>query len=142
MSAGIGSGEGFKVDQLLKAEERAGILRQYQQLIASGISSRQASMQLKKSPSFFHGVNCPLERFKRDGLAGLVPAPREVPAQFQVPDWFIPAGRFFYCCSNYRRHGGSVPEAVRRTIKLPSLPSGWTKGHEREFLRLLKLSKV
>lgn len=123
-----------------EAEAVAAVCRQYDLLIAQGHHSmRTAAAQLGKPASFFSGENSPYQKFKRDGVAGLLPKQRENAAArvMDVPAWFVPAARFFYLLSNRTQFSGSVPEAVRRTISLPNLPFGWTNTHKERFLKAI-----
>ena len=133
-----------RAEDYFQAEEKAAVCRKFLELTAAGLSLREAASQLKKSPSLFSGENSILNKFQSEGLAGLLPAPRDTSAtiQFSLPSWFVPAAKYFYLLSNHRRHGGSVPEAVRRTIDLPCLPLGWTKSQTKHFLEIIKLSEV
>jgi hypothetical protein len=122
---------------LFTAESNAATCRDFLTLTADpAISKRQAALILGKSPSFFSGHNSFLERYKLGGVDALMPPPRGKVKNraLDLPAWFIPAARFFYLCSNLRRNGGSVPEAVRRTIELPKLPYGWNDELKKRFL--------
>ena len=56
--------------------------------------------------------------------------------------WFVPSARFFNLHINRTQDAGSVPEAIRRTISLPTLPVGWTTGYTRRFLKHLGLESA
>jgi hypothetical protein len=43
-------------------------------------------------------------------------------SSFEVPAWFVPAARFFFLLTNRTVDSGSMPEAVRRTVRLPECP--------------------
>lgn len=101
----------------------------------------QAAGLLNKRPSFFSGRNSVLARYRRGGIAALAPALRDGAAQrgdlareIESLRWFIPAAKFFYLLSNRTWSKGSVPEAVRRTIALPELPSGWKTDMRARFV--------
>jgi len=125
-------------DDWAEAEKLAGICREFLTLREEQhYSLNQAARALGKSPSWFSGEDSALARYQRVGVAGLLPRRGETgaKAQIEVPDWFVPAGRFYYLLTNRNRNCGSVPEAIRRVISLPHTPPGWdakTKG------RLLK----
>ena len=124
---------------LVEAEAIAGVCREFDRLLAGGAHSlRTAATVLGKSPSFFSGANSFYARFQRHGLAGLVPATRHSSlVTMPVPDWFVPAARFFYLLTNRTFNTGSMPEAVRRTVSLPNLPFGWTLTHRARFLKAI-----
>jgi hypothetical protein len=127
------------------AQELANVCQRYLELIDSGEHSlRTAAAALGKSPSFFSGNNSMLARYQREGVAGLMQRRGETgaPAQFAVPDWFIPAANFFYLITNRTWNRGSVPEAVLRTISLPALPIGWTNAIKTRFLRSIGMKDV
>jgi hypothetical protein len=134
----------MRENQILKAEQVAAECRKFLELTNAGVSVRQAASVLNRSVSFFSGDGSYLARFQRGGLAALLPAPRDTSAmvRFHVPAWFIPVAQVFYVYSNLRRSSGSVPEAVRRTIALPSLPIGWTDGQKLKVLKYLNLDAV
>ncbi len=136
-AAGISNNE----SEQREAEATAALCRQFDELMAGGFHSlRSAAAELGKSASYFSGDTSVYARWKRGGLAALAPA-RRVAAPgsraMDLPAWFIPAARFFYIFSNYRRAGGSVPEAVRRTISLPVMPTGWNNSHKARFLKAI-----
>jgi hypothetical protein len=120
-----------------EAEAKAAICREFRRLTAEDFSLRQAAAAVGKSPSWFSGPESPLAKFERGGVAGLLPQRRAAgaPITFDVPDWFIAAANHFYLLTNRTENGGSVPEAVRRTISLPNIPPGW---QNRQIGRLLK----
>jgi hypothetical protein len=128
----------------LEAEATAGVCRQFDLLLAGGAHSlRTAAQELGRPASFFSGQNSPYAKFKRGGLAALLPARRESVARvMEVPPWFVPAARFFYLLSNRTQYAGSVPDAVVRTISLPGLPHGWTAGYRARFLKALGLDEL
>jgi hypothetical protein len=119
-----------------EAEAKAAICREFQRMTGEGFSLRQAAAGLGKSGSWFSGPDSPLARFEREGVAGLLPQRRAAgaPITFEVPEWFIPAARFFYLLTNRTENGGSVPESIRRVISLPCLPPGWTRKVTGQFL--------
>ena len=125
---------------LRSAEATAAVLRAFEQLMADGHHSlRTAARELGRPTSMFSGDTSALARFRREGIAGLLRNPQSAirNPQFQVPAWFVPAAKFFYLLSNRVRNGGSVPEAIRRTISLPVLPTGWTNAHKARFLKAI-----
>lgn len=134
-------------DSLANAEALAGVCREFDRLMAEGHHSlRTAAGQLGKSASFFSGENSPYARFQRHGLAGLLPKSREQALAMPMadggrpqglPEWFVPAARFFYLLTNLNFNSGSMPEAVRRTISLPNFPFGWTHQHKERFLKAI-----
>jgi hypothetical protein len=129
---------------LREAERRAAICRKFIALTKAGMSMRKAAAELRCPVTWFSGSDCFLERFYRDSSAGLEPRQRDTCAmvRFSVPDWFVPAAKFFYLVSNLRRHGGSVPEAVRRVINLPNLPHGWNNALKKRFLKYLRMKSL
>jgi hypothetical protein len=130
---------------LRKAEQIAAFCRKFEELTENGETSlRLAARLLGKPVSFFSGADSYLARFQRGGVAALQPALRDTSAmvRFHVPAWFIPAAQAFYAYSNLRRNKGSVPEAVRRTVALPSLPLGWQDGQKAKFLKYLKMGAL
>ncbi len=130
---------------LAEAEQIAALCRQFDQLLADPSHSlRTAAAALGKSPSYFSGPQSPYARFRREGLAGLLPARREdaLKPSMDLPDWFIAAAKFFYLLSNRATNSGSVPEAVRRVISLPSLPFGWTTAMADRLKTRLGLPEI
>jgi hypothetical protein len=103
-----------------------------------------AARALGRSPAWFSGEDSVLARFNREGVAGLLPQRRRAgaKARFIVPEWFVPAASFFWLTSNRTKDGGSVPEAIRRTISLPLLPIGWTESVRKRFLKHLGMESV
>lgn len=75
----------------------------------------------------------------RSPVTELLPRRRASGAKpsFIVPDWFVPAARFFYLLANRTWNSGSVPEAIRRVICLPNLPAGWDTRTKSRFLKAL-----
>jgi len=127
----------------LEAEALAGVCREFERLLAGGAHSlRTAAAALGKPASFFSGESAPFARFKRHGLAGLLPAQRVAPSSMTVPPWFVPAARFFYLLTNRTLETGSVPEAVRRTISLPATPFGWTEQMRGRLIVALGLGEL
>lgn len=124
-----------------EAEKNAAICREFIRLTSQEHHSlRTAAAELGMSPSNFSGPDSMLAKFERGGrkASALLPQIRELATdKFPLPDWFVPAAKFFYLLSNTRRMGGSVSEAVRRTISLPNLPFGWTNGHKARFLKAI-----
>lgn len=120
-----------------EAEARARVCEDFLQLTAEGYSLRQAAKALGKGVAFFSGVEAPLAIYQRDGVPGLLPQRRRSGAKvsFTVPDWFIPAAKFFYLLTNRTWNSGSVPEAIRRVISLPHLPVGWDRTTTARFLK-------
>ena len=62
----------------------------------------------------------------------------ELTRQIESLGWFIPAAEFFYPLANRNWNSGSTPEAIRRTISLPNLPTGWSAKNHRQFARKLR----
>ena len=130
-------------ESLAGAEALAGVCREFDRLMADGHHSlRTAAAELGRSPSFFSGANAPYARFKRHGVAGLVPATRTVASSMEVPTWFVPAARFFYLLTNRTRNSGSMPDAVLRVISLPNVPSGWTTAMKARLAKALGLAEL
>jgi hypothetical protein len=128
-----------------EAEAVAAICREFETLLTGGQHSlRTAAQEVGRPASFFSGENSPYQKWKRGGLAALLPKERENLAArvMEVPGWFIPAARFFYLLANRTINSGSVPEAVRRTISLPNLPFGWTRGHRDRFLETIGMAEL
>ena len=126
---------------LFTAESNAAVCREFLTLTADpAMSNRRAAQILGKSPSFFSGQDSYLARYQRDGFEGLLPTARETPARgiLDLPPWFIPAAKFIYLWSNYRRCGGSVTESVLRVVSFPVLKFGSSDGHRQMLLKHLK----
>lgn len=126
------------------AQTRVNLCQRFLELTErDGLSKNQAAFELGKSPSYFSGPDSMLARYQRDGLAGLQPVQSatvtvgDLTAQLESLPWFYPAARFFYLLSNHRKDGGSVPEAIRRVISLPNVPTGWTKSMVTRFLKVI-----
>lgn len=119
-----------------EAEAKAQLCADFLQLTREGYSLRQAAKALGKGVAHFSGADSMLAQYQRGGVAALLPKRRECGAKatFAVPDWFIPAARFFWLLTNRTWNSGSVPEAVRRVISLPNLPVGWDATTLRRFL--------
>lgn len=105
-----------------------------------------AARALGKSPGYFSGPHSMLARYQREGLAGLVPQRKADPGALNCGDltrwieslgWFVPAARHFNSTCNRTYESGSMPEAVRRTISMPVLPIGWTRGYTERFLKAI-----
>ena len=62
----------------------------------------------------------------------------ELTRQIKSLGWFVPVAQFFYLLTNRTKDSGSMPEAIRRTISLPTLPAGWKNRTKSQFLRALK----
>ena len=128
------------------AQARALVCEQYLDLMKHpGMSCRSAARLLGKSVSNFSGVDSPLARFERGGVAALLPERRGHcgrKREFDLPAWFVPAARYFWTLSNRTWRDGSVPEAIRRVISLPHLPVGWTQLTRQNFLRALGETEV
>lgn len=136
-----------------EAQERAHLCEQFLQLTSAegGHSLRHAAAQLGKSPSWFSGADSMLARYRRGGVAALLPQasdpsgraqgakPGELSEQVESLGWFIPAAQFFYLLSNRSWDRGSMAEAIRRTISLPHLPRGWKESDKTRFLKKLDL---
>lgn len=122
-----------------EAEAKAQICQQFKDLRAAddSLSLNQAAALIGKHSSWFSGPESPYVRWTRGGVAALLPETRHNGANitFEVPDWFIPAAQFFYLLTNRTRTGGSVPEAIRRTISLPNVPPGWGNGIKNRLLK-------
>ncbi len=106
-------------------------------------SLRGAAVAVQMSASAFSGADSMLARYKRGGIAALLPErcaevgswnTCELTKAIEALPWFVPAARFLYACSNVSTGRGSVPEAVRRTISLPHLPNGWKSAMREKFL--------
>ncbi len=123
-----------------EAEAKAQLCEDFLQLIREGYSLRQAAKALGKGVAHFSGADSMLAQYQRGGVAALLPKRRECGAKatFAVPDWFIPAARFFWLLTNRTWNSGSVPEAVRRVISLPNLPVGWDATTLRRFLTAVR----
>jgi hypothetical protein len=127
------------------AEAEAALYREFLQLTTeAGHSLRSAAKLLGKSASQFSGENSRFTRFLRLGVAGLLPEPRHagaklagLSAQIEALGWFVPAAKFFNLKCNSAADRGSVPEAIRRTISLPALPTGWTNGLKTQLLKTI-----
>lgn len=130
----------FRDTDWAEAEAKGQICADFAQLVNEGYSLRQAAKALGKGGSFFSGAESPFEKWKRDGVAGLLPQRRAcgAKASFEVPDWFIPAAKFFYLITNRTWNSGSVPEAIRRVISLPNLPEGWDATTKARFLKAVR----
>lgn len=112
-------------------------------------SLRTAASSLGKSPSWFSGPDSMLARYRRDGIAGLMPRrgttgakPGDLSAWMEALPWFIPAANQFWLLSNRNKNSGSVPEAIRRTISLPHVPVGWKNGDKLKLLRAMGLTEM
>lgn len=127
-----------------EAEAKAEICRRFQELRqGETLSLNQAARAVGKAPSWFSGPDAPYTRWLRWGVAGLLPQASSTPSAniaFDVPEWFIPAARFFYLLTNRTRIGGSIPEAVRRTISLPNVPPGWQNAMKAKLLKAINLN--
>jgi hypothetical protein len=128
-----------------EATANAELCRQFIDLTETqGFSANQAAQQLRRSASWFSGSGSMLARYRRSGVAGCLPQRRQAGAKpsFHVPDWFIPAARFFYLITNRTRDGGSIPEAIRRAASLAAVPYGWTDREKQRLLKALGLSAL
>lgn len=128
---------------LRQAEQTAAILRRYLELTADGSHSLRTAAQVVGAPlNWFSGENSLLKKFQRNGVHALLPDRSTCnfqPSTFNpLPAWFIKAAQFFYLFSNFRREGGSVPEAILRTASLPNVPHGWTHGHASRLAKVLR----
>lgn len=127
------------------AQQLANLCEEFLQITSNGATpKRVAANLLGKSPSFFSGENSVLARYRRGGLAALLPDDRSVSAstgdltkEIEALGWFVVAASFFYSLTNRTWKSGSVPEAVRKTISLPNLPNGWSLTTRRQFERKL-----
>lgn len=133
------------------AEEKAALCREFKRLTeVEHLSLNQAATALGKSPSWFSGDNSPYARWARGGAAALRPAARVTPTEtlsditreIEALGWFIPAAKFFNLNLNRNYNSGSVPEAIRRAISLPNLPTGWTHSYAARFCKVLNLEAV
>jgi hypothetical protein len=124
-----------------EAAAKAQFCNEFHKLMADGsLSLNQAARAVGKHPSWFSGPDSPYQRWLRGGVAGLLRQASASPStniSMEVPDWFIPAARFFYLLTNRTRVGGSIPEAVRRTISLPHVPVGWQEAMKRKLLKAI-----
>ena len=112
-------------------------------------SLRTAAAALGKSQAFSPGPDSMLARYRRGGLAGLMPRrgttgakPGDLSAWMESLGWFIPAANQFWLLTNRTIDSGSVPEAIRRTISLPHVPNGWKQGDKNKLLRKLGLKEL
>ena len=131
------------------AQALAGICEEFLRLTdpqhgAAAHSLTTAARILGKSPSWFSGADSMLARWRRGGVAGLMPQrsatgakPGELSAALEALPWFIPAARHFYLLTNRSFDRGSVAEAIRRVASLPVLPVGWKESDKRRFLKVL-----
>jgi len=142
---------GSRESDLREAQSRANLCQQFDELTAGGLSLIQAARSLGKSPSWFSGANSMYARWKRDGLAGLLPqrsgglasaAISSLTKELESLPWFIPAAQYFYLLSNRTHATGSVPEAIKRVISLPNVPTGWTHQQCGRFLKVLGLPEL
>ena len=134
------------------AQARANLCAEFIELTeVRGMSLRSAAVELGKSPSYFSGDDSDLAKFRRGGVAALLPVrrgagaglhPGQLTAQIEALAWFIPAARFFWLITNRTEFSGSVPEAVRRTISLPNYPAGWDHKTRTSFLRAVALAEA
>jgi len=125
-----------------EAEAKATTCVRYLELIGAPThyGLNQAAVALGKAPAFFSGSNSMYSRWRREGVAGLLPRRRDCGTKpsFIVPAWFIPAAKFFWLITNRNVNGGSVPEAIRRVISLPALPVGWRPNDTLRFGRAMR----
>ena len=140
----VAEGNGASEADWMEANARAQLCDRFLARRAEGVSLRQAARELGRSAATFSGDDSLLARYQRGGVAALLPERRECgrKATFEVPEWFVPAARFFWLLTNRTWNSGSVPEAIRRTISLPHLPVGWQAPTERRLLRALGLEAV
>jgi hypothetical protein len=130
------------------AQDNANLCERFLQLTRMEDHSLNTAAQLLgKSPSWFSGTNSMLARYQREGVAGLLPKrapakPADLTAQIEALGWFIPAAKYFYLLTNRTRDGGSVPEAIRKTISLPHVPIGWKTSDINKFLKALSPSTI
>lgn len=129
-------------DEYAEAQERANLCESFLQYCRGGFSMNQAAKLVGKSASYFSGNNSMLARYQRGGVEALIERRTnagakigDLSAAIEALPWFLPAARLFYLYSNRSQGCGSVPEAVRRTLSLPSVPVGWKKA---EIYRLMK----
>jgi hypothetical protein len=131
----------------LGAQKQAGLCEQFLQLTGAPhcYTVTGAARALGCSPAMFSGANSVLTRYRRGGVAALLPERRE-PSAGSVSElttwieslgWFIRAAKYFYTITNRANGLGSVPEAVRRTVSLPHLPAGWSQDTRRRFALML-----
>jgi hypothetical protein len=127
---------GFTQAQVTEAHFKAELCKRFVGLTGGSggsgekLSGNQAAMALGRPASWF-SVNVP--RYQAQGLSAFLPKEKSQITDYKLqtgedgegiwlPDWFIPAAQFYYLLSNKNRLGGSVPEAIRRTISLPACP--------------------
>jgi transposase InsO family protein len=131
-----------KSEEWRLAQERANLCEEFLALMRTGEHSvNQAAAAVGKSASYFSGANCMLARYERGGVAALVerkgPAPvcGDLSKSIEALGWFVPAANQFFLYANWTFDRGSVPEAVRRTLSLPSVPVGWGLDEVRRLLK-------
>lgn len=132
--------------ELLAAQELANLFDQYLRLVNEEHATVTGAARLLGKPaSFFSGKNSMLSRYVSEGLAGLLPAPRngdantsDLTREIEALGWFIPAARYLYIHTNRSSGEGSVPEAIRRVMSLPHLPNGWRNDIRAKFMRVLR----
>lgn len=104
-----------------EAAAKANDCEEYHRLTTTEhLSGNQASVQIGRSPAWF-SINVP--KWRREGAAAFLPKRRELGADrklfLDLPDWFVPACKFFWLLTNHDHEGGSIPAAIRRSISLP-----------------------
>jgi hypothetical protein len=139
---------GWTEGEIAEATAKRELYEQWVGLQRGGVSGNQAAKELGEPHSKFCQWR---QAIAREGFAGLLPKRRQCGAKPKfttegtedteeavvLPQWFIPAARFFYLLSNRTKDRGSVPEALFLTVSLPNLPKGWTKGQTARFLRAI-----
>lgn len=127
-----------------QALETAQVCERFLELQRQGMSLRMAAAELGRSPSWFCGESSPVTRFRRGGLAALLPERRgpraagSVTVWIESLGWFVPAARHFYLLTNRTWSSGSVPEAIRRVISLPAVPAGWGRKQVASLMSTLR----
>jgi hypothetical protein len=127
-----------------EANSRAQLCERFLALRANGLGVCRAARELGRSASMFSGSDSVLARYQRGGVAALLPercACGRKPT-FDLPEWFVPAARFFWLLTNRTWNSGSVPEAIRRTISLPYLPVGWDDSIKRRLCGALGIKGI
>jgi hypothetical protein len=124
-------------------------------LINGGVPHKRAARRLRKfflssapflakSPVAFLKA---LDRKRQKGIAdkrseNLGASPSKLTRQIESLGWFIPAAKHFWLLSNRTADAGSIREALRRVISLPTLPAGWTQRNAATFLKAVNLAEV
>ncbi len=130
--------------RLLSSARKARLCEEYLRLRSVGFSGIGASRALNHSASLFSGAGSMLARYLTGGVSALdqrreaAAAGCELSSRIEALGWFIPAASFFFFSAKGRR---ALRKAIRRTIALPELPTGWRADTRATFLRRLALDK-